>query len=67
MMKNTFHRPDLAARESLKAVTRLSLAWLRGPKYGFAFTRFQLQAVWDGYLNRLGRTITPVEKNTSSH
>lgn len=62
MMRNTFDRPDLAFRESLKAFSRVPLSWLRGFKYGSAFSRLQLKAVVDGYFSRMGRTIPPGEK-----
>ena len=62
MMKRTFNRPDLAIRESMKVILRVPLSWARGPKYGVAFSRLQLRAVWDGYLGRMGRTIMPGDK-----
>jgi glycosyltransferase involved in cell wall biosynthesis len=62
MMKNTFHRPDLAVRQSIKAFAGVPLSWLRGPKYGAAFSRLQLRAIWDGYSGKLGCTVLPGEK-----
>ncbi len=62
MMNNTFQRPDLAARETLKALGRVLFVWVRGLKYGIRFTRLQLQAIWDGYRGRMGRTVLPTPK-----
>jgi GT2 family glycosyltransferase len=62
MMKRTFNRPDLAVRESLKAILRVPVSWIRGPKYGAAFSRLQLRAIWDGYVGKMGRTIMPGDK-----
>lgn len=69
MMTQTFNRPDLARRETLKAIGRMLMSWKRGLKYGAAFTGYQLRGVVDGYLGRLGRTVMPkaktCEKNLS--
>ena len=62
MMKRTFDRPDLAMRESLKALGRMIFSWARGPKYGAAFSLLQLRAVWDGYSGKMGRTVSPGDK-----
>jgi GT2 family glycosyltransferase len=62
MMRRTFGRPDLARREAVKALARALSAWLRGPRYGLGFARHQLRGVVDGYLSRMGRTLTPVAK-----
>ena len=65
MMRQTFHRSDLARRESLKAIGRALFSWGRGPRYGATFTRLQLRGLLDGYLNRMGRTVLPRTKETS--
>lgn len=62
MMRSTFGRPDLARRETLKALYRSLAAWLRGPAYGAVFARLQLRALLDGYRGRLGRTLSPAAK-----
>lgn len=64
VMRRTFQRPDLARREALKALGRAGLAWRRGPRYGLAYSRLQLQAILDGYRDRLGRTVLPQPKHT---
>lgn len=58
-MHASFHRPDLARRESAKAIARSVSAWARGPRYGAAFARLQLRAVADGWRGRLGCTVEP--------
>lgn len=62
MMRTTFGRPDLARREALRALGRAAAAWLRGPGYGWEFTRLQLRAVVDGHAGRLGRRVAPRRK-----
>ncbi|MBI1299290.1 glycosyltransferase [bacterium] len=62
MMRRTFHRPDLARREALKAMARTVTAWGKGPRYGLEFGQLQLQGVVDGYQDRMGRTISPRPK-----
>lgn len=62
MMQHTFHRPDLARREALKAFGRSLFAWVKGPKYGAEFSLLQARGVWDGYRGRLGRTVMPRPK-----
>ncbi|MCI0415442.1 glycosyltransferase [bacterium] len=62
MMRNTFQRPDLARRETMKAMGRALFSWRRGFKYGSRFTKLQMLAIRDGYYNRMGRTILPVTK-----
>jgi hypothetical protein len=62
MMKTTFQRPELARREALKAIFRTFTSWLRGPRYGAAFTGLQVRGVLDGYLGRMGRTVPPKVK-----
>jgi glycosyltransferase involved in cell wall biosynthesis len=62
MMRNTFHRPDLARRETLKGVVRMILSWSRGLKYGAKFTQLQSLGILDGYRKRTGKTIVPVTK-----
>jgi GT2 family glycosyltransferase len=64
MMRHKFNRPDLARREALKALGRTVTSWARGPKYGAAFTGFQLRGIFDGYFGRMGRTIMPNPKHT---
>ncbi len=59
MMREIFHRPDLARREAAKALVRCAASWLHGPGYGRQLSRCQLKAVADGYAARMGRTITP--------
>jgi GT2 family glycosyltransferase len=58
----TFERPDLARKESLKAVARAVLSWGRGPRFGSAFTILQLRGVVDGYRGCMGRTVVPAPK-----
>jgi len=62
MMKNTFHRPDLAGREIFRALVRSVFSWFRGVRYGAAFTTLQSRAVFDGIFGRLGRRIPPGAK-----
>ena len=62
MMRNTFQRPDLARRETLKAVARSAMAWQRGANFGAAFSKLQLRGVVDGYQANLGRTVLPQAK-----
>jgi GT2 family glycosyltransferase len=57
MMKYTFQRPDLARRETVKALIRAVFSWARGPRYGSAFTHLQIQGIIDGYRGRMGRTV----------
>ncbi len=64
MMRETFGRPDLARKETIKAIFRALFSWVRGFKYGYAFTRLQLRGVFDGYCARMGRTILPKPKTT---
>jgi GT2 family glycosyltransferase len=59
MMRNTFDRPDLALRETLKAGGRVMASWLRGPRYGVALTALQIRGVIDGFRGRMGPTIMP--------
>ena len=61
-MNTTFGRPDLARRELFKATARACLSWVRGLRYGSAFTALQLRGVIDGYLGRMGRTVNPNPK-----
>lgn len=58
MMRRTFLRPDLARRETMKAVARALFSWFRGVRYGAAFSRLELRAILDGYRGRMGRTVT---------
>lgn len=62
MMTQIFKRSDLARRETLKAMGRILMSWKRGVKYGAAFTGYQLRGVVDGYLGRMGRTVSPKPK-----
>lgn len=62
MMTQIFQRSDLARRETLKAMGRILMSWKRGIKYGAAFTGYQLRGVVDGYLGRMGRTVSPKPK-----
>lgn len=62
MMTKIFNRSDLARRETIKAIGRILMSWRRGLKYGAAFTGYQLRGVVDGYLGRMGRTVTPKPK-----
>jgi GT2 family glycosyltransferase len=62
MMTQIFKRSDLARREALKAAGRILMSWTRGLKYGAAFTGYELRGVVDGYLGRLGQTVTPKPK-----
>jgi hypothetical protein len=57
MMRRTFMRPDLARKETVKAIVRTIFSWFRGVRYGAAFSRLQLRAVLDGYRDRMGRTV----------
>ena len=61
-MNETFQRPDLARRETLKSFARAFFSWARGPKYGAAFCNLQMRGVVDGYLGRMGRTVMPNAK-----
>jgi len=62
MMRNVFHRSDLAHREMAKSLIRCLTAWQRGIKFGITFNRYQLGGIIDGYLGRMGRTILPIAK-----
>lgn len=62
IMRRTFARPDLARWEAFKALGRSAFSWLRGPRYGATFTQLQLRGIIDGYLERMGRTVTPRPK-----
>jgi GT2 family glycosyltransferase len=61
-MNQTFQHPNLARRETLRALGRAFFSWGRGPKYGLAFTNLQIRGVLDGYLGRMGRTVLPQPK-----
>lgn len=61
-MTRTFQHPQLARRETRKALARVACSWARGPKYGLAFTQLQLRAIVDGYTARMGRTVVPMPK-----
>ena len=62
MMNNTFHRPDLAGREILRAFVRSVFSWFRGFRYGASFTTLQSRAVFDGIFGKLGRRVPPGTK-----
>ncbi|MCI0607244.1 glycosyltransferase [bacterium] len=66
MMRKTFSRPDLARRETMKAIARTLFSWFRGIPYGAAFSRLQLLAVLDGYRGRMGRTVIARPKESDS-
>lgn len=59
LMRHTFHRPDLARREAVKALVRTVAAWGGGLRYGWLYTRLQLAGVRDGFAERMGRTVEP--------
>jgi GT2 family glycosyltransferase len=61
-MRRTFDRPDLARRETMRALSRSALSWRRGARYGARFTTLQLRGVVDGYRDRLGRRVEPQPK-----
>lgn len=56
LMRHVFSRPDLARREIGRGVVRCAAAWLRGPRFGSAFTACQWSAVQDGMRSRMGFT-----------
>ena len=62
MMRRTFNRPDLARRETAKALVRCCTSWSRGLQYGSMYVPYQLRGIADGYQGRMGRTIMPVPK-----
>lgn len=61
-MRRTFDRPDLARRETGKALLRSATSWARGPRYGAHYTHLQMKGVLDGYAGRLGRRVEPQPK-----
>lgn len=58
LMRHTFNRPGLAHRRTLRSLFRIVSSWLRGPRFGWAFTRVELRALWDGYREHMGRTLS---------
>ena len=62
MMRHTFGRPDLARREALKALGRITASLARGPRYGARFIPLQLRGVLDGYRGHMGPTVLPLAK-----
>lgn len=62
MMHHTFRRPDLVRRELAKISLRTLAAWVRGPRYGARFLRFQIMGIVDGYRGRLGPRVEPTLK-----
>jgi len=65
-MTRTFGHPNLARRETLKALGRACFSWGRGLKFGSAFTTLQMRGVVDGYLGHMGRTVLPKPKYASN-
>ncbi len=63
MMRRTFGRPDLARRETAKAMARSLTAWTRGWAYGRCFFPLQIRGIRDGYRGRMGRTVLPRPKH----
>ena len=63
-MNRTFGRPDLARRELFKALARMCFSLGRGPRYGLGFMKLQWRGVVDGYLGRMGRTVSPKPKHS---
>ncbi len=59
MMRRTFDRPDLARRCAARAAAKGLAAWTRGLRHGLESSRLQLRAVFDGYRDRMGRTLEP--------
>jgi glycosyltransferase involved in cell wall biosynthesis len=58
-MRELFDRPDLARRETRKALLRSLAALGHGPRYAVRFAPLQLRGVMDGYRGRLGRRVVP--------
>lgn len=57
LMRRTFGRPPLARREAARLLVKALASWLRGPRFGATCTRMYLRAIWDGYRERMGRTV----------
>lgn len=57
LMRQTFGRPDLARRRMAKEAARSAASWLRGPRFGAAYTACQMRAVRDALAGRMGRTL----------
>jgi hypothetical protein len=61
-----FDRHDLARKETCRALGRAALSWVRGLEFGAACTMLQSRGIIDGYLGRMGRTVAPVAKYSST-
>ena len=54
MMRRTFNRPDLAVRETAKALVRCCTSWSHGLQYGSMYVPYQLRGIADGYQRKNG-------------
>jgi hypothetical protein len=64
-MRRTFQRSDLARRESVKGLVRCAAAFVRGPRYGAAFTALTIRGLTDGWRGRQGRVIETHSKESA--
>lgn len=61
-MAHRFGRPDLARRQTLRALAKSNLGWQKGLAYGRVYQAMHLRGLWDGWRGRMGRTVMPQAK-----
>lgn len=65
-MRERFGRSDLALRGAARGLAKSTASWLRGPRYGWSYSRLTLRGILDGYTGRLGVTVVPRPKPPAS-
>lgn len=62
LMRKSFRRPDLAARQIINEMAKSLFSFRRGVKYGVAFSHMSLLGVAHGLVGKMGKTIEPQSK-----